>query len=486
MIPNNTWSSYNVPEPFATFSAKLPPELPRIAAVSIGPLVLSASNGNIAQRFWMVSQQVNKDVVIFKASDDGSAWIDPVVIFTDSLPIVKIALTFDQLGRPIVFYQTTGNELKLYWFNPVTGQNVIQSFGTGDTPVAGFDYVDTPDYPESDAWLFYVKGNSVYSRLQRERWDIERLVRTYPTKPRVVAAGLTQNRRFQVIVDFEGFCPVGLINESFMDTLSIAVSFKNPSLILAYVNPPSGGGGTPPVVEDPDPPIIVDPPVVEPPSGQQGYWLNPWRTNAWLMNTGLLTVNSGFKTSIKVKRRVNTVYDPSYLIVQGAYVIKSPTNQYYNATLFFYMFEGKFHVTFAGNQSKTPVLWTSAECPLCKVELEITKDGRGSLRYWEELEDGSGYKAPIEYVFPMDFKPKAGAETDPYEKFCLGGVPQSFGKATNVCDTILRDFVFETESISGQWSNRIQTSLGVWGAKDQGDFSNYSYKDDLWYPVTNA
>lgn len=69
MIPNNTWStSYNVVESYPTFSVLPPTDVPRVSAVSIGPSLLNASNGSLIDRYWMVTQNVNGQVVIAGAN----------------------------------------------------------------------------------------------------------------------------------------------------------------------------------------------------------------------------------------------------------------------------------------------------------------------------------------------------------------------------------------------------------------------------------
>lgn len=68
MIPNNTWSpTYTVVEQYPYYGA-VPTERPRVNAVSIGPQVLNASNGNITERYWMVTQNVNGEVTIAGAT----------------------------------------------------------------------------------------------------------------------------------------------------------------------------------------------------------------------------------------------------------------------------------------------------------------------------------------------------------------------------------------------------------------------------------
>lgn len=420
--------------------------------------------------------------------DNGSGWGIPTLLFTEAEPIIAMALTFDQLGRPVVFYQTAGNDLKLYWFDPVAGQNVTQFITTGNTPVAAFDYITNINYPESDAWIFYVKGNAVYSRLQRDRWAVEYLVRTYSTEPLLRSAGYTVGGRLQVIVDTLGACPVNDQGTFPTDSLGLSVGISNIALVGSFVPEPEVPVD-PPIIEDPEPPIIVDPPEVIRPDTPQGYWLKYPNTSGWLLGGGMVTHQAGFKMSIKVKKRVNTSGIFATLFSQGAFISQSNTNQYYTGTFNLEALDGKFWVTFGGAPLQvSPVFWTSPTCPLFKVEFELKKNLQGVLRYWEELPDGSGYGAVREYHFPdpFTFTRNPGFTTNSGEKFCLGATPQYFGVALNPCDTVLRDFVIEWENAFGAWDDRLSVPLDDWGNSVQGPFTNYVYKDNLWLTVTGA
>lgn len=420
--------------------------------------------------------------------DNGSGWDVPTILFTEAAPIVAIALTFDQLGRPIVFYQTANNDLKLYWFDPVAGQNVTQLITTGQYPTAAFDYLTNINYQESDAWIFYTKGNTVYSRLQRDRWAIEHLVRTYESEPIIRSAGFTNGGRLQVVVDTVGACPVNNFGIDPVDTNLLTIGFAAGSLIGTFVPEPPKPVD-PPVIEDPDPPVIVDPPEVVRPTTPQGYWIKYPETSGWLMGSSLIDHRGGFRLSVKVKKRVNTDGIFATIFSQGEFLQLSPTNQYYTGTLRLYMLDGKFWVLFGGAATQaTPKFWFGSDCPLFKIEFEMSKTMQGVIRFWEETPDGSGYGAVQEYQFPNEFTDLTNPSftTHPREKFCLGATPQYFGTATNPCDTILRDFSVVWQNQFGAWDDRLDVALDDWNNPVQYPFTNYRHKSTLWLTITGA
>ena len=125
------------------------------------------------------------------------------VLFDEILPIQQISLTFDQLGRPLVFYRVNDDTLKLYWYDPVLQENVTTVIATGIDPQAGFDSPDDTGREYSDAMLFYVRDDQVFMRIQRDRFATE-----YPcpaTQPglRLISNGLRVDNRYQVVYQYK-------------------------------------------------------------------------------------------------------------------------------------------------------------------------------------------------------------------------------------------------------------------------------------------
>jgi len=131
-------------------------------------------------------------------------WDSPFELFSEDADIKEMSLTFDQLGRPIVFYRINQSDLYIYWYNAATLQNEKRYIGSGIFPVAGFDIVDETSDPNSDAMLFYVRDNTAYMRIQRESYDIEH--NTGITKPnlKLRSSGTRIDNRFQVVYTYSG------------------------------------------------------------------------------------------------------------------------------------------------------------------------------------------------------------------------------------------------------------------------------------------
>ena len=106
-----------------------------VQAVSLGPMQLNNSGGKLNERHWIV--YVDNGAVYIKGSQ-GEQWGAETLLFNEPELIKQIALTFDQLGRPLVFYRVGADTLKLYWYNPVLEQNELKVLAQGEQPNAGF------------------------------------------------------------------------------------------------------------------------------------------------------------------------------------------------------------------------------------------------------------------------------------------------------------------------------------------------------------
>lgn len=131
-------------------------------------------------------------------------WGKPVKLFEEDQQIIEFSNSFDQLGRPVVFYRVGDNELKLYWYNSATGQNELGTIAVGTNPKASFDYPNEPSNSDSDVLLFYQRGESIYMRVQRERFEVEHETPVQSIDGLLIqSAGINTESRFQVSYKYE-------------------------------------------------------------------------------------------------------------------------------------------------------------------------------------------------------------------------------------------------------------------------------------------
>lgn len=197
MIPSTGWSiDTTTISQYATYGINKPSYTTvRPFELELGPLVMSASGGDIAAAWWLFEY---KDGGVYAARYNQTTQLYEDETLVVEVPQLKrLSATFDQLGRPLVFFDT-GTELKLYWFDPVLAENTVTVFGEGAYPFATFDIRWDTSNPESDVMLFYIRAGGIYYRLQRDRYGIEH---TTPVTDgaRILEADMTVDYRLQLL-----------------------------------------------------------------------------------------------------------------------------------------------------------------------------------------------------------------------------------------------------------------------------------------------
>ncbi|MEJ6520334.1 hypothetical protein PQI64_11315 [Shewanella bicestrii] len=206
MIPETGWSDDNQLKEYATYGIGKPQynsENP--FEIELGPEQLNSSGGNIKAAWWLFEYTGN-DVTASKYN--GNIFESAISVFLVN-NIKRLAATFDQLGRPMVFFETTDNKLKLYWFDPVLVKNIITQFGDGNYPYATFDIRWDTSNPRSDVMLFYMRSGAIYYRLQRDRYAIEYATPVTADAAFIKEADMAVDYRLQLLYSYRdtGFTP---------------------------------------------------------------------------------------------------------------------------------------------------------------------------------------------------------------------------------------------------------------------------------------
>lgn len=104
-----------------------------------------------------------------------------------------ISFGFDQLMRPAVAYISAGVPY-FYWYDPTVPGMVHTAVPEAHTPLVYLDDCRKGESSNSDVTLVYLRGRSLYSRVQRERYEVERLLKA-DAGSRLARAGMTNNLR---------------------------------------------------------------------------------------------------------------------------------------------------------------------------------------------------------------------------------------------------------------------------------------------------
>lgn len=201
MLPNHPdFSDISLIAPYPQYTVGHPGTDEEIYTIRIGPTALTDPTKGLEEAYWLCYQTDANAVVISRSFE--SYWGNPVILFTEDARIEEIALTFDQLGRPTVFYNV-GGTLKLYWYDPVQADQVVSVITNGRNPTMMFDYPTTPSNSNSDMIMFYVStDNKIVMRYQRDRWANNYDTGREGKNIRIRSADIDTRNRLQLVYDY--------------------------------------------------------------------------------------------------------------------------------------------------------------------------------------------------------------------------------------------------------------------------------------------
>lgn len=118
-------------------------------------------------------------------------------ILLDLPGVTEISFTFDQNAQVCFAYVQDG-VAKFWWFDTTVGGYVTTVFPDGViTPRVTLDDKRITQRAASDVLLFYTSGNSLFMRMQRDRYEVEYHLATNVTDG-IVKCGMMRNLRVGV------------------------------------------------------------------------------------------------------------------------------------------------------------------------------------------------------------------------------------------------------------------------------------------------
>ena len=189
MLPQNTVASVAVASAFLSPDNTAPNPL---VDVERGGVALNDPSQGLNVQDWTCSIASNGVDVQLRP---GSA--SPITVFSQG-GIAELAFTFDQNMRPCIAYRVN-DSVYLRWYDSVPQAYVTTEFTATRNPKLALDDKRTTQIALSSDIIFaYMRGNTVYYRQQRERFQTERIVRTgVPDGLALVRIGMGVNLRFQ-------------------------------------------------------------------------------------------------------------------------------------------------------------------------------------------------------------------------------------------------------------------------------------------------
>lgn len=185
MMPNNVLSTTPVPGDFL-YPDNLESGLLR--DYEWGGIALQDGTQGLLVQVW--TAYLDMDVVVVEAPNTP-----PTALFS-RIGITEISLAFDHNMNPFIAFVEAG-VAKFWWFDTTVLQQVFTTLPANSvTPRAAHDDKRPMEVSASDIVLAYVRNGSLYTRIQRERYTIERLQATgvlYPLR----RIGMSDKNRLQ-------------------------------------------------------------------------------------------------------------------------------------------------------------------------------------------------------------------------------------------------------------------------------------------------
>ena len=166
----NGWTHWApLKECFVSLGFKAP------TAFEKGPIESHVTVLGLDSRLWRL--EIRDAVYMAREKEPPEiGWRDPEHMFDppDSPENMHdLSFTFDQLGRPVVFYEVSGF-IKGYFYNPLEGTYGVWDVGAGRTPRAKLDYRWFSSLSDAEIILFYIRGDGhLCYRLQSDRYQDE-------------------------------------------------------------------------------------------------------------------------------------------------------------------------------------------------------------------------------------------------------------------------------------------------------------------------
>lgn len=186
MLPGNTLSSTPISGRFQTPDSSL---LNDMHDFELGGTALNDPSAGLEVQVWELFYR-EADVVVKPASGSET------VLFRIA-GITALSLAFDQNMRPTVAFELNG-EVWMWWWDSSTSTRRTDSFGVGRCPRVTLDDKRLSQIANSDIIFAYIRGESIYYRQQRDRFNTERLLRSgVSPMSRLKNVGMTKNWRLK-------------------------------------------------------------------------------------------------------------------------------------------------------------------------------------------------------------------------------------------------------------------------------------------------
>ncbi len=165
-----------------------------IKNTTIGPMAIQDTSAGLTNKYWAAYfNTTTKNLTLLDVAQGAST-----VILNEPDSITHIALAFDQNANDTYAWITGAGELKVRWFDASISGDAVVSLGQAQSVVMTMDTKYYPASSDSDILLFYIRGNAIYYRVQRDKYLIEYATPVTTGANKLLDSGTRKDYRFQV------------------------------------------------------------------------------------------------------------------------------------------------------------------------------------------------------------------------------------------------------------------------------------------------
>lgn len=154
-----------------------------------GPIAFNDNSRGLSYQVWGVRIE-NDDCIVFAENT-------PEYVLFTHIGLDSVSLTFDGSAYPVVSYVADENAY-LRFYDSLSQNFETINLGEQLSPKVFNDEKRNQFSSDADVHLVYIRGNSVYNRLQRERFTIEREIASNVTSREIIRFGMQRNYRLGI------------------------------------------------------------------------------------------------------------------------------------------------------------------------------------------------------------------------------------------------------------------------------------------------
>lgn len=194
-IPGHSLSSVPVPSSYL-FPDNIEPS--KTVDYELGGIGLDDPSAGLQYQVWTGTLEIDQDTDIGSVYLEAPNW--PKQLQFARLGVSEISIAFDQNMNPFIAFMEAG-AARFWWFDTVADEQVFSTLPAGSrSPKCCMDDKRPEMLSVNDIILAYIRDDNLYYREQRDRYEIEYLLKTGGMTQDLIRVGMNRGNRLQFAI----------------------------------------------------------------------------------------------------------------------------------------------------------------------------------------------------------------------------------------------------------------------------------------------